>query len=205
MGFTSIPWADNEMALSASTLALLGVVYCFLGYRLIKVILGTTGFLLAAGPAALLGAYLSHGNSLAGMVGLAVGGLCGAVALLFLYQLGVFALGSLGAGLVAHYALSLAPQPWTPWAVAGLALLGGFMTLWLERPIVCFAASAIGAWLLSSAALMALTEAAVRMELEDIDPASPQVRMAALGLWALLTVLGLLTQRPFAKKRPAAE
>ncbi len=192
--------SGGEIAVSASTLALMGVLYCFLGYRLIKFVLAMSGFLLASLPAALLAGWISQGQTVALMLSGLIGGLCGAVALLFLYQLGVFALGGFGAGLAAHFVLSLMPQPWTPWAVVGLAFMGGLLALWLERPIMCLATSAIGAWLLVSAVFMTSGEVVRWMELEDLEPQWFQA--AAMGLWVLLLVLGLLCQRsPSARER----
>lgn len=185
-------WPQSELAVSASTLALIGVLYCFLGYRLIKIVLGLTGFVLAAAPAAVIAGWLAQGHSLVVLIAALAGGICGAAALLFLFQLGIFALGGAGTGLVAYHLLSLAPQPWTPWAVAGAACLGGLLALLLERPIISLATAAIGAWLLTSAAFMAAGGAARWMEIEDVEP--QWYRPAALGLWALLTVLGVCTQ-----------
>jgi len=185
-------WPQGDLAVSASSLALAGVLYCFLGYRLFKFVLGLTGFLLAAAPAALLAAWLTQGHTLAVSIAALAGGICGAAALLILFQLGVFALGGAGTGLVAYHLLSLAPQPWTPWAVAGAACLGGILALLLQRPILSFATAAIGAWLLTSAAFLGAGAAARWMEIEDVEP--QWFRPAAMGLWALLTVLGVCTQ-----------
>ena len=185
-------WPQGDLAVSASTLALIGVLYCFLGYRLIKFVLGLTGFLFAAAPVAVIAAGFAPGHTVAVLVAAIAGGICGAVALLFLFQLGVFALAGAGSGLVAYHLLYLAPQPWTPWAVAGVACLGGLLALLLERPIVSMATAAIGAWLLTSATFLAAGGAARWMEIEDVEP--QWFKLAGLGLWVLLTILGVFTQ-----------
>ena len=67
-----------------------GTLYCFLGYRTLRFVIGLTGFILAGGVAFVIAAWLSAGHTIASAaVGMA-GGLCGAVALTFLYRAGVF-------------------------------------------------------------------------------------------------------------------
>ncbi|GMU93387.1 MAG: hypothetical protein AMXMBFR4_24450 [Candidatus Hydrogenedentota bacterium] len=124
-----------------------GTLYCFLGYRTLKVILCLTGFALAGAVAAALGAYVTGGNGLVFLAAGIAGGVCGAVALLFLYRLGLFLLGVLATGLAAHMLVSGRLEPWTMAAVGGIAVAGGLATIVLEKLIVSVATAAIGAWL----------------------------------------------------------
>jgi len=86
----------EQMSMVLAGLAFAGCLYCFLGYRLIKFVLGFTGFILAGSTAAVIVGFLSYGHVMAMGIALAIGGLCGAMALFFLYRTGVFCLGMLG-------------------------------------------------------------------------------------------------------------
>ena len=184
---------EGELAVSAGTIAFVGVLYCFLGYRLLKFVLGATGFMLAAAPAAAAAGWLSHGHLIAMAISGVIGGICGATALLFLYHLGVFALGGVGAALAAHHLLRMAPQPWSPWAVLAAACVGGLLALWLERPMLCLATAAIGAWLLTAAGLMAAGEFLPQAEAQGVQPA--WIDWLAAGIWLALTLVGAYAQR----------
>ena len=134
-------------------LAGVGALYCFFGYRLLKLILGLTGFLLAGSTAAVLVGFLSYGNVPAMAVAVFIGGLCGAMALFFLYKTGIFCVGMLGAVVVAYQILQGRPEPWILWAVAGLGLMGGFLAILIERPIMTLASAAIGALMMTQVGL----------------------------------------------------
>ena len=110
----------DQALLVLVVLAAVGVLYCFLGYRLLKFVLGLTGFVLAGSTAAVVVGFLSYGNLIGMGIGLLFGGICGAMALFFLYKAGVFCLGVLGSTLVAYNVLQGRPEPWILWAVAGL-------------------------------------------------------------------------------------
>ena len=82
-------------------LLLVGIVYCFVGYAILRFVLALTGFLIAGTAAAVLGGWFSQGNLLAMAASILFGGACGAMALTFLYRAGVFIVGFLGALLLA--------------------------------------------------------------------------------------------------------
>lgn len=122
-------------------LLLAGVLYCFLGYRVFRFLLGLTGFLLAGAVAGALAGWLTYGHVVTmGIAGL-VGGVCGAVALLFLYRLGVFFIGFLGGLIIAYHVLQGRPEPWIIWAILGSGCVGGVMALGLEPLVMTVATS----------------------------------------------------------------
>lgn len=108
-------WRLEEMAAGyeqavLGLLLVVGLLYCFLGYRLFRFILGMTGFFLAGLPALVLTGWLTQGHVLGMAIAFVVGGLCGAVALFFLYKLGVFCLGFLGAMVITYNILQGDPN-----------------------------------------------------------------------------------------------
>jgi hypothetical protein len=178
-----------------------GVLYCFLGYRLLKLVIGLTGFLLAGSTAAFIVGVLSYGHLMGMGAGLLIGGICGAMALFFLYKTGVFCLGTLGATLVAYNVLQGREEAWILWAVAGLGLVGGFLALLIERPVMTLATAAIGAMLLTQSALAFARDQgwleripAGTAQLGEALPPLPYLSWGVFATWALLAGLGAYVQ-----------
>ena len=195
--------AQQINGLIASAVAI-GTLYCFLGYRTLRFVLGLTGFLMAGGVAATLVNWISQGNQLAVLIALFIGGMCGAFALYFLYRTGVFLLGLMGTALIAHNVLSAQPDTWIPVAVIGVAVLGGLVALLLERPVILLATAALGAWMVVSGVTYFIVGSG---ELEGLTKVfeSEEQRMIILASWAILAVAGALSQvAPTTKKGKAA-
>lgn len=193
-------WAESldevtieQMRAALFVLLGLGTVYCVLGYRLFKLILGLTGFALAGGTAALLVAWLTDGH-LAGMaIAGCIGGVCGAMALYFLYHVGVFCIGALGGIAAAYSLLGGSAEPWAPAVMLALALLAGLVALLIERPVMMLATAAIGAMLVVySGAFLAFGEAFIAT-LETPDEAGWEP-WAIAGAWAAATLFGAAVQ-----------
>lgn len=179
-----------------------GFLYCFLGYRLIKLILGLTGFLLAGSAAAVLVGFLSYGHLVGMGIALCIGGLCGAMALFFLYRTGIFCLGMLGASVAAYSVLQGREEPWILWAVAGIGLAGGLLAIVIERPVMKLATAAIGAMLMTQAGL-ALARARGLLEIapggtsETIAGTAapaPYIGWGVLAVWLVATLVGAAAQ-----------
>jgi hypothetical protein len=170
-----------------------GVLYCFLGYRLLKFLIGLTGFALAALAAGLMAAWLSQGNTIAVAIAGFLGGLAGAAFMYFIYRAGIFSLGLLGAALIAHHILAATALPWAPWAIVGIGVAGGLLALLIERPVITVATAALGAWILL------VTGALFLMESDAADSATVQeltanASLTILATWTMLTVAGTLAQ-----------
>lgn len=170
-----------------------GTLYCFLGYRTLRFVIGLTGFLLAGGVAGALALWLTKGNDLAALIALTFGGVCGAFALSFLYKAGIFLLGALGAGLIANAVLQATSEPWAPIAVLAAAVVGGLVALVLEKPVMLIATSALGAWLLVASGTYFIVGGG---EIDVIREAleTPDQRNIMLGAWGVLSVAGMLSQ-----------
>ena len=198
---------ENAM-LVLGAIAIIGTFYCFLGYRLLKFILGLTGFLLAGSTAAVIVGFLSYGNVIGMGVGLLIGGICGAMALFFLYKTGIFCVGMLGATLVAYNLLHARPEAWILWAIAGLGLVGGLLAILIERPIMTLATAAIGAMMITQAGLAVAREQGLFESLPEQAtevtrqlPDLPYLSYGVLGAWGLLTLMGTLVQFRRGRKR----
>lgn len=193
---------QEQVMLVVAGMAGVGFLYCFLGYRLIKLVLGLTGFLLAGSAAAILVGFLSYGNLIGMGVALCIGGLCGAMALFFLYRTGIFCLGMLGAAVAAYSLLQGREEPWILWAVAGIGLVGGLLAILVERPVMKLATAAIGAMLMTQAGLAlardrGFLDVAAGAPAEPVAGAtatSPYLGWAVLAAWVFLTLVGAAAQ-----------
>lgn len=195
--------AENQDVALLAALAV-GVLYCFLGYRLIRVLIALTGFALAALPAVILAAWLSHANAIAvGVAGL-LGGIAGAVFMAFVYRAGIFCLGLLGAALIAHHLLTATELTWAPWAILGLGVVGGLLALLVERPVITVATAALGAWiLLVSAALVLMRSDAA--DSSTVQELTSHASLTILAVWTVLTVAGTAAQFATYRKPKTAE
>ncbi len=123
-----------------------GTLYCFMGYRALKAVIVLTGFVLAGAAGGVIAGVVTHGELIYMILGAALAGVCGAVALLVVYRSGVFLVGLLGVTLAAHHAAGIWPLLESPVAVLGAGLAGGVVALLVERPAVTVATAALGAW-----------------------------------------------------------
>jgi len=181
-----------------------GTLYCFLGYRTLRFVIGLTGFILAGGVAFVLTAWLSAGHTAASVgVGLG-GGFCGAVALYFLYRAGVFGLGLLAFGLISSNVLADRNEYWVIWAVFGIAFVGGLLAILIERPIVTLATAAIGSWLVVAGIAFFLMGPDVIDKLRDTAQFEEE-RLVVVGSWAVLALTGAFAQFATHKSRDKAE
>ena len=122
-----------------------GALSCFAGYRLFKIILGIYGFILGA----MLASSMVAASNTVGMIAAAlVGGLVGALALMFAYFVGIALVGAGLGALVAHvgwsYVGSGGDPP--PLAVILLALVGSLGAMLLQRYVIIVATAFGGAW-----------------------------------------------------------
>ena len=179
-----------------------GTLYCFLGYRTLRFVIGLTGFLLAGGVAGAIAVWLSKGHEIATLISFVVGGICGAFALFFLYKTGVFILGLLGAALVANNVLENTGDAWVPLAVMGVGVIGGLIALILEKPVMLVATSVLGAWLLVSAGAFFI-EGGEDLEIIRETLRSDDTRLIMLGSWLGLSIIGIISQILATRRAPA--
>ncbi len=169
-----------------------GTLYCFLGYRTAKFVIGMTGFLIAGAVASVLVGILTEGHLISVAIGALIGGASGAMALFFLYRTGVFVLGLLGSTLASYNVLIDRPETWIPFAILGLGVAGGVIALLIERPVVTLATSAIGAWLVvSGVAYFLLGSAYLGDYGKSLESNEATVLLIA---WAVLAALGVFAQ-----------
>ena len=189
-GIDSLP--PHMLNAAVAVAVSVGTLYCFLGYRTIKTIIAMTGFLLAGASAGAIVGFIADGRLLYMLPAAALGGLCGAVALLAAYRCGVFLVGLLGAALTAHYAAEFWPLLDSPWAALGVGVVGGLVALVIERPVVTMATAALGAWAIVNGVLFFLVTPAGGAP--PILPTLDDEHRTVLLVWFVLTVAGAVAQ-----------
>lgn len=129
---------------AAILIVLSGIVACFAGYRLFRLVLAIYGFVLGA----MLGSSMMASSNTIGMIGAALlGGIVGALIMTFAYYVGVALIGAGMGALAAH-------TFWTTWravdppapAVILLSVAGAVGAMLLQRYVIVFSTAFSGAW-----------------------------------------------------------
>lgn len=127
---------------------LLGILICFFGYRIFRLVLAVAGFIIGASFIAGVGFTLTEGNQILVIViaGIA-GGLITAVILLFLYSAGVFVLGSLFGVVIFSGMVAISNINIDPLVYILPAILSGIVALILQKFMIVLITSFAGAWI----------------------------------------------------------
>jgi hypothetical protein len=182
---------------AAAILVLGGLLACFAGYRVFRVVLGIYGFILGALLATSIVGTEKAMLTVAAAIG---GGLAGALLLIAAYFVGVALIGAgLGAGLANLIWAAIGGEPHVL-VVIVLAIAGALAALALQRYVIIIATAFGGAQtvVVGAAALMgsrAAAEAAART-VYSVYPLNPMpettldlVAMLVLGLVGMLVQL----------------
>jgi hypothetical protein len=183
-----------------------GMLQCFAGYRIMKLMLTLFGFALGAIAGGALGASLFLAGPLMLFVGLLVGGVVGGVigAILFrlLYYVGVFVVGvELGVALASMLATTIGlAQAWLVMVLLGV--ICGILALLLQRFLIIIATAFGGAWVAIIAGLTFAygTESLRLITNPAVPPETPNV---VLGIWLAVGAVGAMVQ--FASTSPPEE
>jgi Domain of unknown function (DUF4203) len=135
----------HSYELPAALLLLVGgTVACFAGYRLFKVVLGIYGFILGA---MLASSTMGATNTTGMVVAALVGGIIGALILVFAYFVGIALVGAGLGALVAHVAWGYVGTGDPPaLAVILLSIAGAVGAMLLQRYVIVIATAFGGAW-----------------------------------------------------------
>jgi Domain of unknown function (DUF4203) len=173
-----------------------GILSCFAGYRIFRVVLGIYGFILGALIASSVMGSDSTGWMLLAALG---GGLAGALILIFAYFFGVALLGAAIGAFTAHIIWSaMGSEPHVAIVIV-LSIAGALAALALQRYVIIGATGFAGAWTAIVGAL-ALTGSRVAAQgaREDVwaayplDPAPGSTWV--IVAWIALGLIGVMVQ-----------
>jgi hypothetical protein len=191
---------------AAILLVLGGALSCFAGYRLFKIVLGIYGFVLGA---MLASSAMGITNTTGMIVASLIGGVCGALLLMFAYFVGIALVGAGLGALIAHVAWSSIGKGGDPPAVAVivLSIAGSIGAMFLQRYVIIVATAFGGAWTvivggLAVAGDRSAARAASAGNVWILYPTSPApgqrwvpVAWIALGLLGTIVQLGITSGR----------
>jgi hypothetical protein len=181
---------------AAVVLLLGGIVACFFGYRLFRIVLAITGFILGAGAASSVFGVSDTGPMI---VAALVGGLIGAAILFAAYFVGVALIGAALGAAVAHLGFSASDRDPHFLVVVFLAIAGAAASMYLQRYFIIVGTAFGGAWTLLFGALAIVGDRAALAAARDVwivyplDPAPGQrwvpiawLVVSAIGAWVQL-------------------
>ena len=181
---------------AAIVLVLGGGLSCFAGYRLFKVVLGLYGLLLGA----MLASSIFGVSNAVGMIAAAlVGGIAGALILVFAYFVGIALVGAGLGALIAHAGWS-AMRTGDPPAllVIGLAVAGAIGAMVLQRYVIIVSTAFGGAWTLILVAMAnggdRVAARASRADVWMLYPAAAPGAGWVLIVWIALGLVGTAVQ-----------
>jgi Domain of unknown function (DUF4203) len=176
-----------------------GALACFAGYRLFRTVLALYGFVLGA----MLASSLMGATNTVGMVIAAVvGGIIGALILVFAYFVGIALVGAGLGALVATGSWSYfkAGDP-PPLVVIICAVVGAAVAMVLQRYVIIFATSFAGAWTMIVGGLAlsgnraVSSAAAASSSVWILYPMSPALKQPWLSAaWIALGFVGMAVQ-----------
>jgi hypothetical protein len=185
---------------AAIVLVLGGLLSCFAGYRVFRVVLGVYGFILGA----LLASSLMGAEQTLLMIGGAiVGGILGALILIAAYFVGVALIGAGVGALVANVVSAAIGREPHILVVIALAVVGALLALVLQRYVIVLSTAFGGAWTaIVGGVALAGGRAADQAALQGgvwlpypLNPAPDQ--QWVLVLWFGLGLVGTVVQMAF--------
>ena len=199
MGHYRILAGPESALLAYVVLVGVGLLNCFFGYRLFRVLLGIWGFLAGAG----LGMTLLQGagiDPLVRILGALLCGIVGALLVSLLYFLGVFLFGA-GFGLLIASVIQQHLHAQLAWPViAVVAAVGGVAALVLQRPLITLFTAFGGAWVVVSGTAAAVAGCPLRSFPANCVHPSPWA-LVILVAWLVLGFIGLATQFQLSRQR----
>ena len=130
----------------AIVLVLGGAIACFAGYRLFRTVLGVYGFILGAMMAS---SFVAPSNTLGMIAAAIVGGIAGALILVFAYFIGVALIGAGLGALLVHIIWGFFKTSDVPWQLAvAAAVVGAGTAMVLQRYVIVVSTAFSGAWIL---------------------------------------------------------
>ena len=174
---------------AALVLVVGGVLSCFAGYRLFKLVLAIYGFILGA----MLASSMMAASNTMGMILTALGGgVAGALLLVFAYFVGIALVGAGLGALIVHVTWSYvrAGDP-PPIAVVVMSIAGSIVAMLLQRYVIIVATAFGGAWTIIVGALAAAGDrGAARAASADVWILYPMTPAPGQG-WVPIAWVGL--------------
>ena len=180
---------------AAALMLLAGVLACFAGHRLFRLVFGVYGFLVGAMVAS---SVVGVTNTTGMVVAALIGGFIGSVVLVFAWFVGVSLVGAAVGVLAVHAVWSrIAPGDPSALVIVAVAIAGAVGALFAQRYVIVVGTAFGGAWTIVLAIVNAmprgLTRGASTTEVWILYPTAAAARWAPFA-WVVLGVMGVLVQ-----------
>jgi hypothetical protein len=174
-----------------------GIVSCFFGYRLFRIVLALFGFILGALAAS---SIFGASDTALMLIAAAVGGLAGAGILYAAYFVGVALVGAALGAVVANLAFSASNSDPRLLAVVFCSVVGAALSMYLQRYFIIVGTGFGGAWTLIVGAMALLGDkramaAAATGDVWVVYPLDPAPGQHwVFYAWAALGLIGTAVQ-----------
>jgi len=179
---------------------LIGLIQCFWGYRLFRVVLGIVGFLIGAALGWVLGLSFI-GEQWGAILGAILGGLIGAALLSVLYFLGVFVMGGLLGAMLGATLLGVVGLDQIPVVLIVLGIIGGILAVIFQKAMIILSTAFSGSWSAVTGIAYFLGGGYVWSGLDGGLRAMPWRTGVVLLAWLALGIIGSVIQFGTAPER----
>ncbi len=181
------------LKLAIVCLMILGVLYCFFGYRFFKIALGITGFIIGSLITQHLTLSIFEGRPTVALISSIAGGLIISATFIFIYFVGVFFMGASLGGLLGLTATAFAEG--VPWMILVIimAAVGGGLALLFQKHVIIISTAFSGAGSIVCGAWY-LARGFGPATLVRNSKAGGGELYAFFGCCLLITALGMLVQ-----------
>jgi hypothetical protein len=192
---------------AAILLVLGGALACFAGYRLFRVVLGIYGFILGAMIAS---SAMGISNSIGMVLAAIIGGIAGAVVLMFAYFVGIALVGAGAGALVAHLIWTRVGTGDPPAvAIVIVSIVGAIGAMLLQRYVIISGTAFAGAWtVIVGGVAVAASRGAIQLPSGDVwilYPLTPAPGHSWLPFaWVALGMVGTGVQLVLTPKKRRA-
>lgn len=170
-----------------------GLVNCFFGYRLFKLMLALWGFLLGVIVGAIIANSLAEEQTSWLVVGVVVGGLLGAVLLRSLYMFGVFVVGGIAGALLANAGGGMLGVETPLVVIVVFAIVGGIAVMILQRVAIILTTAILGAWAIVRGISLLLTGSeSLPAGATSMTTPAQEIGLPVLIVLILLAILGVV-------------
>ncbi len=180
-----------------------GVIVCFWGYRLFKVVLGIAGFIAGATLFYHFGAHYTA-NMIVLVILAVFGGMIGASLSMAFYYVGLFLLGALAGWQIGFLAATVINIELVIIIPIVAAVIAGILACFFQKPIIIAATALIGAWSVVTGGFYFFGTGIIPTDLfrdpfmlvESLRETNPVVVFA----WIVLSIAGMIFQ--FSSREP---
>jgi len=183
---------------------LVGLIIGLFGYRLLKLTLGLLGFIVGAYLLGYLASAMLPGRQAFVIVAAFVGGLFGALFLVFVYKVGLFILGLLAGGAIGAVVAAPFQDSQALLIVAVFAVGGAVTVILVQKVVLIVATSVVGSWLVMTCIIqwLGLTTDPLGWFTRS-DLLNVRNTLSFLTVLAWLTLMGACAVFQFHRRRPA--